>query len=106
MSSVHFPYHPHLRVFIRSSSVSATVTLTQTFWQCSAAATPRAKYVFPVPAQAAVCGFEMRTEDGRVLAAVAKEKEAARREHEQAIQTGRMTGLVEHVSDDGALSSR
>ncbi|KAF7797335.1 hypothetical protein EIP86_008530 [Pleurotus ostreatoroseus] len=81
--------------------VSATVTLTQTFWQgWPAAATPCAKYVFPVPAQAAVCGFEMRTEDGRVIKAVAKEKETARKEHEQAIKQGRMTGLVEHVTDD------
>lgn len=80
---------------------SATVSLTQTFWQCSSSATPRARYVFPVPAQAAVCGFEMCTEDGRVIAAVVKEKEVARKEHEQAIETGRMTGLVEYVADDG-----
>ncbi|PSR78278.1 hypothetical protein PHLCEN_2v7474 [Hermanssonia centrifuga] len=42
----------------------------------------------------------MHTEDGRSITAVAKEKEEARREHEQAIQQGRMTGLVEHVTDD------
>ncbi|KAJ3539868.1 hypothetical protein NM688_g6306 [Phlebia brevispora] len=80
--------------------VSATVTLTQTFWQCSPTATPRMKYVFPVPAQAAVCGFEMHTEDGRIIRAVVKEKEKARREHEQAVQRGQLTGLVEHVTDD------
>ena len=46
----------------------------------------------------------MRTEDGRVVTAVSKEKEAAKREHEQAIQQGRMTGLVEHVTDDGMVT--
>ncbi|KAF7797334.1 hypothetical protein EIP86_008529 [Pleurotus ostreatoroseus] len=56
--------------------------------------------VFHVTREAAVCGFEMRTEDGRVVKAVAKEKELAKKEHEQAIQQGRMTGLVEHVTDD------
>ncbi|THG97060.1 hypothetical protein EW026_g4874 [Hermanssonia centrifuga] len=56
--------------------------------------------IFPVPSRAAVCGFEMHTEDGRSIAAVAKERKTARREHEQAIQRGRMTGLVEHVTDD------
>ena len=48
-----------------------------------------------------MCGFEMRTQDGRVVKAVSKEKEQARREHEMAIQQGRMTGLVEHITDDG-----
>ena len=87
--------------FLTSVPVSATVTLTQTFWQCSPKPTSQAKYIFPVPARAAVCGFEMRTEDGRIITAVAKEKETARREHVQAIRQGRLTGLVEHVKDDG-----
>ncbi|PSS37964.1 hypothetical protein PHLCEN_2v191 [Hermanssonia centrifuga] len=42
----------------------------------------------------------MHTEDGRSIKAVAKEKEQARREHERAIRHGRMTGLVEHTTDD------
>lgn len=46
----------------------------------------------------------MRTEDGRVIHGVAKETEAARREHRQAIREGKMTGLVEHVSDDSTSS--
>ncbi len=65
--------------------------------------TSRAKYLFPVPARAAVCGFEMHTEDGRSITAIAKEKEGARREHMQAIQQGRTTGLVEHATEDGRL---
>ncbi len=90
-------------LLIGNETVAATVTLTQTYWQCSPLATCHAKYVFSVPARAAVCGFKMHTEDGRSITAVAKEKEEARREHEQAIQQGRMTGLVEHVTDDGRL---
>lgn len=38
--------------------------------------------------------------DGTVVTAVVKEKEEAKREHQAAIRQGRMTGLVEHVTDD------
>ena len=65
--------------------------------------TARAKYVFPIPAGAAICGFEMRTESGTVITAVAKETETARKEHEEAIQRGNMTGLVELVAGDGKV---
>ncbi|KAJ3518476.1 hypothetical protein NM688_g9435 [Phlebia brevispora] len=80
--------------------VSATVTFTQTFWQACSTQTQRAKYVFPIPAHAAICGFEMSTEDGRTVTAVAKETETAKQEHEQAIQEGKMTGLVVMASGD------
>ncbi|KAJ3529473.1 hypothetical protein NM688_g7851 [Phlebia brevispora] len=80
--------------------VSATVTFTQTFWQGHSTQTKRAKYVFPIPAHAAICGFEMSTEDGRTVTAVAKETETAKQEHEQAIQEGKMTGLVVMASGD------
>lgn len=76
--------------------MSALVTISQQFWQYSPSGLTRAKYVFPVPARAAVCGFEMMAEDGTVV----KEKEEARREHQNAIRQGFMTGLVEHVTDD------
>ena len=80
--------------------VSAIVTVTQQFWHYSRNTLQRARYVFPVPAGAAVCGFEMRAEDGTVIVAEAKEKEEAAREHLAALRHGRMTGLVEYVSDD------
>ncbi|EKM57246.1 uncharacterized protein PHACADRAFT_183721 [Phanerochaete carnosa HHB-10118-sp] len=98
-------------IHVNIVDVSAIVTFTQNFWQYSSDGLQKAKYIFPVPARAAVCGFEMTTEDGTVIAAVAKEKEEAKREHEQAISQGRMTGLVEQVTDDifsislGALPS-
>lgn len=84
--------------------MSALVTISQQFWQYSPSGLTRAKYVFPVPARAAVCGFEMLAEDGTVITAVVKEKEEARREHQNAIRQGVMTGLVEHVTDDSEYS--
>ena len=84
----------------RLSSVSALVTITQHFWQYSPSRLSQAKYVFPVPSRAAVCGFEMVAEDGTVITAVAKDKDEAKREHQEAIHQGHMTGLVEHVTDD------
>lgn len=82
------------------------MTLTQVFCKYSARPTGRAKYVFPLPSRAAVCGFEMRTEAGKVLKAVSKEKKKAQQEHAAAIQQGKMTGLVEHVTDDSQRSRR
>lgn len=48
----------------------------------------------------------MVAQDGTVITAVVKEKGQARREHYAAIRQGQMTGLVEHVTDDGAYSCR
>ena len=81
------------------------MTINQRFWQHLPTKLYRAKYVFPVPAKAAVCGFEMTLEDGTVVIAEAKEKEEARRDHEAAISRGYTTGLVEHVTDDGEFLS-
>ncbi|GJE91690.1 hypothetical protein PsYK624_078400 [Phanerochaete sordida] len=80
--------------------VSAIITITQHFWQYAPDGLERTKYVFPVPARAAVCAFKLIAADGTVIAAVAKEKEQAKREHDAAIAQGHMTGLVEHVTDD------
>ena len=87
-------------------SVSVIVTITQQFWQYNPDGVPRSKYIFPVPARAAVCGFEMIAADGTIITAIVKEKEEARREHEAALEQGLMTGLVEHVTDDGRISLR
>jgi hypothetical protein len=43
----------------------------------------------------------MRSQDGKLVKAIAKEMQEARKEHEAAIQQGLMTGLVERVTDDG-----
>ena len=81
--------------------VSARVTLTQVFYNPSRTSSPRAKYVFPLPAKAAVCAFEMRCDD-RVITGIAKERQQAEAEHAQAVQEGKSTALVEWVSDDSA----
>ncbi|KAK7451741.1 von Willebrand factor A domain-containing protein 5A [Stygiomarasmius scandens] len=80
--------------------LSARVILTQTFHNPSNQPTSRAKYVFPVPASAAVCAFELRTSDGLVVTAVSKEKQVAAEEHEKAIRENKVTVLLEMVSDD------
>ncbi len=96
------PLHSFFTVLMSIAlSASAKVTLTQVFLSTFNQPTSRAKYVFPVPARAAVCAFEMRTEDGHVITGVAKEKEKAAREHATAIRQGRLTGLVEWATDDG-----
>ncbi|KIP04028.1 hypothetical protein PHLGIDRAFT_212597 [Phlebiopsis gigantea 11061_1 CR5-6] len=91
--------------------VSTIVTITQHFWQYAPDGIKQAKYVFPIPARAAVCGFAM-TAGETTITAVAKEKEEAAREHNAAISHGYMTGLVQHVTEDifsisvGALPGR
>ncbi len=85
-------------------SVSAKVALSQVFVNSSDAPTPRAKYIFSVPARAAVCAFEMQMEDGRVITGIAKENQKAAEEHRKAIRQGRVTSLMEWAKDDGTRS--
>ncbi|GJE93149.1 von Willebrand domain-containing protein [Phanerochaete sordida] len=113
LPSTNNAYLPLVRAKVHADvvDVSAIITITQEFWQHYAPVLQRAKYIFPIPARAAVCAFKMTAANGTVIAAVAKEKERAQREHEAAISQGCMTGLVEHVTDDiftislGALPS-
>ncbi|CAK5265029.1 unnamed protein product [Mycena citricolor] len=89
-----------VRAKVNIIDVTAQVILTQAFRNTSAHATGRAKYCFPVPAGAALCAFELRTEDGAVVKAVCKEKTQARLEFELALEEGRETGLLDWVTDD------
>ncbi|KAG1893340.1 uncharacterized protein F5891DRAFT_1207717 [Suillus fuscotomentosus] len=57
--------------------ISARVVLSQVFENVSDSPTSRAKYVFPLPASAAACAFELEHADGRVIVSVAKEKSEA-----------------------------
>lgn len=47
----------------------------------------------------------MGTSSGRVIVGVAKEKQQASQEHEQAIRDGKKTALVEWAADDSAYAS-
>ena len=84
--------------------VSARVDIIQTFYNSNKDSTPRAKYVFPLPASAAVCAFDMGTSSGRVIVGVAKEIQQAKEDFEQAIQQGKKTALVEWVTGDSTFS--
>ena len=83
----------------RLSTVSARVTLRQKYSNPSELATGHAKYVFPVPARAAVCAFEMHFADGRVVTGVAKEKQQASEEYKAAVREGKASALVDWVTD-------
>ena len=43
----------------------------------------------------------MRSQDGKIIKAIAKEKEQARKEYDASIRQGRTAGLIEHATDDG-----
>ena len=62
--------------------------------------TSRAKYVFPLPASAATCAFELEHADGRVIVGVAKERLEAAQAFQSALDAGKTAGLVEWVTDD------
>ncbi|KAH7920866.1 hypothetical protein BV22DRAFT_1073258 [Leucogyrophana mollusca] len=96
---VHLPLE---RVLVKAwiVDVSARISLTQVFNNASETPTGRAKYVFPLPARAAVCAFELELANGRIITGIAKEKAEAAQTFEQAIETGRAAGLVEYVTDD------
>ncbi|KAJ7456501.1 von Willebrand factor type A domain-containing protein [Mycena latifolia] len=89
-----------MRAKVLIIDVAARVTLTQKYRNTLSTATSRAVYYFPVPASGAVCAFEMKTSDGRVVNAVCKEKAKAREEYEQALAQGQETSLLEWVADD------
>ncbi|KAG1755260.1 uncharacterized protein EDB91DRAFT_1098001 [Suillus paluster] len=80
--------------------VSARVVLSQVFENVSENPTSRAKYVFPLPASAATCAFELEHDDGRVIVGVAKEKSEAAEAFQSALDAGMTAGLVEWATDD------
>ena len=73
-----------------------------TFANPSTSATGQAKYVFPVPARAAVCAFQMETSDGRHVVGVARERARAQAEYSAAVDDGKWAGLVEWAANDSS----
>ncbi|TFK76711.1 hypothetical protein BDN72DRAFT_753479 [Pluteus cervinus] len=98
-SKTHLPLE-EVRVSALILDVTAKVTLVQLFSNPGDVATTRCKYYFPVPASAAICSFQMKTSNGRVVNGVCKEKNIARQEFEQAIRAGKFAGMLEYVTDD------
>jgi hypothetical protein len=75
--------------------------VSHTFENDSDQTTGRAKYVFPVPASAAVCAFEMETSDGKFVVGEVKEKAEAEARFRTAVESGRTAGMVNWAGDDG-----
>ncbi|KAG2047103.1 hypothetical protein BDR06DRAFT_976988 [Suillus hirtellus] len=57
--------------------VSAKVMVYHIFENESESPTSRAKYMFPLPANAAICAFELEHADGRIITGVTEEKSEA-----------------------------
>ena len=81
--------------------MSAHVVVFHKFRNESEKATGRAKYVFPVPARAAVCAFQMETSDGDIVVGEVKEKTEAEAQYKAALEAGKMAGMVNWAGDDG-----
>jgi Ca-activated chloride channel family protein len=77
----------------RIDGLVAQTTLRQTF--VNTLGEPlEATYIFPLPDRAAVTHFRMEVA-GRVIEGVLKQREEARQEYEQAIQSGRRAAITE-----------
>lgn len=88
------------------ASVLASITLTQHFANTNRTNTPtEVRYVFPVPVGGAVCAFEMRTADGKVVVGEVKESQQAEAEFKQAVAQKKTAGLLAKAAPDGEESS-
>lgn len=84
-------------------TVSSRIVLTQTFYNPSNEPTGRAKYVFPLPANAAVCAFELELEDGSAIIGEVKGKDEAALAFSRAVEQGKTSALVERMTGDSEL---
>ncbi|KAJ3897054.1 vault protein inter-alpha-trypsin domain-containing protein [Lentinula edodes] len=82
------------------ADIHASVNLSQRFTNTSYTTISSAVYTFGLMAGAAVCGFEMIKQDGTRVEGVVKEKEAAKKEYEQAIQAGKTASLGQQETED------
>jgi Vault protein inter-alpha-trypsin domain len=89
----------NMHIFI--ADVSARVMLSQLYQYSGSDALPETYYVFPVPARAAVCSFEMKSNNGVRLKGVVKELSQAKEEYQDARSKGLLTGLLEQFRQDG-----
>lgn len=82
-----------LDVQARIDGLISEVTLTQTFVNTHAEML-EATYIFPLPDRAAVTAFRMEVA-GRVIEGVLKERAAARKEYDEAIEAGHRAAITE-----------
>ncbi|KAF8521302.1 hypothetical protein JB92DRAFT_3111192 [Gautieria morchelliformis] len=89
-----------LNVHIFIADVSARVMLSQLYQYHGSDTLSETYYVFPVPANAAVCSFEMKSTNGARLKGVVKELSQAKEEYQEALSKGWLTGLLEQFRQD------
>ncbi|KAH9924780.1 von Willebrand factor type A domain-containing protein [Fomitopsis serialis] len=99
--SVYLPLvSVHAQVYI--ADTSARVALSQRFDATEASSggsLTAVRYIFPIPASAAVCAFELKAA-GRRLVGKVKELKAARKEFDVAVSQGELAGLLAEASAD------
>jgi Vault protein inter-alpha-trypsin domain len=86
------------------ADMSARVVLQQLYSHNGSNLLPEAYYVFPVPARAAVCRFELKTKNGVELKGVVKELSQAKEDYEEARSKGWFSGFLEQFRQDGKCS--
>jgi Vault protein inter-alpha-trypsin domain len=80
--------------------VQTVASLVQTY--VSNASDPQAVvYVFPLPAEAAVCAFKAVIGGTRIVKGVVQEKAPAKENYEKAVKQGLTAGLLEKQHADG-----
>lgn len=82
-----------MRVRASITGLSASVQVSQTF-RNSLSDALEVTYIFPLPPRAAVTSFRMEV-DGRMIEGLIKERGQARRDYDQAIQTGHRAAITE-----------
>jgi Vault protein inter-alpha-trypsin domain len=90
-----------LDVHIFIADVSARVSIRQVYQHHGSDTRSETFYVFPVPARAAVCSFEMKTSNGTRLKGIVKELSQAQEDYQEARKKGWLTGLLEQFRQDG-----
>ena len=83
----------HTEVHVHAAGLAATVTVQQRF-RNPLPATTDLEYLFPLPHDAAITTFELRTGE-RIIRASIQEIEKARQEFENARKQGKRAGLLE-----------
>lgn len=86
--------------------VSARVVLTQLYVSDDNYRSSKAQYVFPIPANGAVCAFQMRSGDDQVVTGVVMERSKAKREYDIAVSNDKWAGLLYETTPDGELFLR
>ncbi|KAI6030356.1 hypothetical protein EDC04DRAFT_2922926 [Pisolithus marmoratus] len=83
-------YLPLQKVAINAWMVDVSVRLflTQVFQNESDSPTIRAKYIFPLPEQSAICAFKLEHADGRVIVGKVEESESVACTFETAVAAG------------------